>query len=564
MGFDCTFHVIDENAIRGRFVPKLLQRTDVETELDRVMENPKSLWDQVRNALNGRDPEDPKVEASPESAASMVCQLAVMFSACSLPHHYERGLAFSLWDSLDLEGAGEFPEAFAFDPEPLFKEVVEEYPALHGQFNRIFTGNYSTGIYVPAKHVPEVLAWLEDKVRVFPKSDRRLFKGLLAILRTATAQKLGFWEATDLAVPMMGTVPGDPDLMTAEYLQNLRGQANPHVQSAPVEGEMNAYDWSIAGGSLVTADQQNWRTSCWDLTTWPPRQVHMVKEFAHYRARLGDGRWLFFSSANANEKPRVFRPCLLGIDWSWQTAPPVVIDGKERSVTAGGMVADKLIVFQPYDSHLVKGQTCLLAPPVMLEQSGWIPCPGLRPVEARPSVVARFIEVPICAVTRLTDGTDLLLWDGDGYEWHNGKFELTFPMAARGGESNWTCVPAGNDGLFYIAGRRLFEAHRGRPPVAHAPNWTNIMYLFPGPQGSIIVKEGDNMDGDVAKLYFPQEGSFIHIEPELFDDNEYGFVYWSQPSERFLVHYGEHWLSLPTRFVLDQPRFRVDTSAATC
>jgi hypothetical protein len=559
MGFDCTFHVIDEQAIRDRFVPKLLERADEETELDRVMEESESLWEQARSALNGQNPEEPEEEASPESAASLVSQLAVMFNACSLPYHYERGLAFSLWDRLDLDGAGEFPESFAFDPEPLFNEVVKEYPALRGQFNRWFTGNYSTGVYVPASHVPEVLAWLEAKVQAFAKGDRRIFKGLQAILRTAAARRLGFWEATDLAVPMTGTVPGDRNLMTADYLHNLKGSPAPYVERAPVEGEVSAHDWSIANGSLITADQEKWRTSCWDLTTWPPRQVHVVNEFAPYRARLRDGQWLFFSSANAKEKPRVFRPRLLGTDWSWQTMPSVEIDGTERSVSLGGFVCDKFIVFRPVDRHAGGSQSALLAPPVMLDRATWIPCPGLTAVEGRPSALAGFIEDPVCAVAYLADGNDLLLWDGDGYEWHNGKFELTFPMAARKREWQWTGLPAGVDGLFFLAERRLFEAHRGQPPVAHAPNWTNIMYLFPGPRGSIIVREGNNQDGDVAKLYFPQEGSFIHIEPELFDDNKYSFVYWTQPSDRFLVQYGKEWLSIPTNIVLDQPRFRADT-----
>ena len=501
-------------------------------------------------------------------AASLICQLAVMFSACSLPHHYERGLAFSLWDRLELEEAGEFPESFAFDPEPLFNEVIEEYPSLRGQFNRWFTGNYSTGVYVPARHVPEVLAWLEGKVQAFAKGERRIFKGLLAILRTAAAQRFGFWEATDLAVPMMGTIPGDPNLMTADYLHNLQGQASPYVQRTPIEGAVDPYDWSIANGSLITADQEKWRTSCWDLTTWPPRQVHVVNEFAPYRTRLRDGRWLCFSSTNAKEKPRVFRPRLLGTDWSWQTLPPVVINGEERSVSAGGFVGDKFIVFRPVDSHGGNSPSNLLAPPVMFDGAKWIPCPGLHPVEGRPSALAGFIEDPVCAVANLADGRDLLVWDGDGYEWRSGKFwqsgkfQLTFPMRARKGERDWTSLPAGVDGLFYLAERRLFEAHRGQPPVAHAPNWKNIMYLFPGPQGSIIVWEGDSKDGDAAKLYFPQEGSFIHIEPELFDDNEYSFVYWSQLSDRFLVQYGKEWLSLPTAVVLNQPRFRAHTGVA--
>ncbi len=568
MGYDCTFHVIDEDAIRHRFVPKLLRRVDTNTELDKIIENSESLWERVRGALNGQHPEEPEEDASPELAASLVCQLAVMFSACSLPHHYERGLAFSLWDRLDLDGASEFPDSLAFDPETLFSEVVDEYPTLRGQFSRWFTGNYSTGVYLPAHHVSEVLAWLENTIQSFSKGDRRRFKGLVEILRTAAASNLGFWEATDLAVPMMGTAAGDPKLMTADYLHNLKGKGNSRVERAPIEGDLNAYDWSIANSELISADQGKWRTSCWDLAKWPPVQVHVVEEFSPYRTRLRDGSWLLFSSANANEKPRVFRPRLLGADRSWQAIAPVIIDGKERSVSKGGFIDRKLIVFQPIETSSGTSQSKSLAPPVMLDGTNWILCPGLASVEARPSELRGFFEDPVCGIANLADGCDLLVWDGDGYEWRSGsfwrsgKFIVTFPMAARKGERNWTSLSAGNDRLFYIAGRRLFEARRGQPPIIHAANWANIMYLFPGPQGSIIVREGDNKDGDASKLYFPQDGSFIHIEPELFDDNEYSFVYWSERSNRFLVHYGKEWLSIQTSVVLDQPRFRADSGVA--
>ena len=57
MGYDCTFHLIDEQALRERFVPKLLGRSDEETAFDRVVENADQLWTEVREGLNGEDPE---------------------------------------------------------------------------------------------------------------------------------------------------------------------------------------------------------------------------------------------------------------------------------------------------------------------------------------------------------------------------------------------------------------------------------------------------------------------------------------------------------------------------
>src|SRR3954471_11170961 len=114
MGYDCTLHLIDENAIRDSFVPRLLKRSRKETPLDRVHSTAKDLWGQVRKALR---------EDGGDEAASMVCQLAVMFAACSLPHHYERGFALSLGEDQQRNVAARFPAELRFSPESLFTEV---------------------------------------------------------------------------------------------------------------------------------------------------------------------------------------------------------------------------------------------------------------------------------------------------------------------------------------------------------------------------------------------------------------------------------------------------------
>ncbi len=84
------------------------------------------------------------------------------------------------------------------------------------------------------------------------------------------------------------------------------------------------------------------------------------------------------------------------------------------------------------------------------------------------------------------------------------------------------------------------------------------MYVRPGPAGGILLHEGGSKDGDVAKLYFPADGTFIHIEPELFDDKDYPFITWSAPADRFIVLAGK-FLAVPTAAVLSLPRYRAST-----
>ena len=93
MGFDCTLHAVDERKISHTLVPALVsgKAPKVFTGEDRV------LREQTMRSL-AKDPS--------KDAASIVCQLALIFASQSHPYHYERGFALSLWprqpDGLDV------------------------------------------------------------------------------------------------------------------------------------------------------------------------------------------------------------------------------------------------------------------------------------------------------------------------------------------------------------------------------------------------------------------------------------------------------------------------------
>ncbi|QEH38275.1 hypothetical protein OJF2_68730 [Aquisphaera giovannonii] len=548
MGYDCTLHLVDEAAIRDEFVPRLLGRSRKRTALDRVMPDAAELWAKAREALAGDDPRE---------AASLVCQLAVMFSACSLPHQYERGFALSLWDRQEDEVAVEFPAELASSPEPLFAEVVAQHPELHGRFPTWFSGNFSTGVYVPADRVKEVLAWVEGRVAAFTKGRQRDFRGLLGILRAAAAKGLAYWEATDLAIPMAGQFPGDPALMIAAYLGNEPGAASREVEMAPLGGHVATLWTQIIDERLVSTDYDPLGTNVWDLGTWPPRQEHRVGDFAASLARSREGRWLLLSAVDPKARPRVFRPRLYAdLAGKPEPLPPVVLDGAEREASGCGFAGETPVVFLSKRWDCKAGDP--LAPPVWLEGEAWKSIPGLPAAAARPSSLRGSVQEPVIGTVPLADGGDVIIWDGDGYERRGDAFEKTFAMGARQPESNWTCAPAGRDGFFYLSDRRLFEVHRGVGPVAHAKGWKNIMTIGVGPSGSLLLKEGNNDDGDAAKLYFPADGSFIHIDPALFDDREYTAIHWSPDAGRFLV-VGGKFLAVPTSRVLALPRYKAST-----
>lgn len=549
MGYDCTFHLIDEQAIRNEFVPKLLGRSVKQTPLDKVHENAANLWATVRKALQeGLDSEGEEIDE--KRAASLLCQLACMYSACSLPYHYERGLAFSLWP--DKKFGSEFPSHFVHSPEPLFTEVVRQYPQLQGKFPEWFTGNFSTGVYIPSEKVTALREWLESQLQTLTKGERRAFRGLLAMLRAAEEKKLAFWEATDLTIPMTGAVAGDPALMTAEHLRNAPGGVTPTekvklpVEAARVGGRGNLHILSHANPDT---------TVLLDLSQWPPRHHVRSQEFAWNADGDRDGRWLLVSRTG----PGDFRNPVRGRVFSDLRKDPELIlrvedKGADVQINDGFLVGGRVVLIP--DTYPCKPGMELMA--WMQDGEEMRPAPGLPAHTARKE---RFSMAWIVRdVARLADGSEVLVWDGEGYEWDGSRFQQTFQLGLTDPYNALSAIPSGDDGFFFITQRKLFEVHRGGKAVRHAPLWENVMAALPGPADGLLLKEGNNPDDDIGKLYFPADGTFIRIEPESLGDQDlYDFLCWSQGANRIIASDGANLYAVPVETILALPRYDART-----
>jgi hypothetical protein len=552
MGYDCTFHLVDERAVREEFVPRLLGRSQGETALDRVHQNAAGLWALGRRALEeGVNEEGEPMDA--DDVASLLCQLALVYSSCSLPHHYERGWAFSLWP-VDAAGAA-FPDRFAHSPEPLFAEVVRACPRLKGKFPKWFSGNYSTGVYVPADKVAKVRRWLEGVLEPLPKGDRRMFRGLMAVLRAAEERGLAYWEATDLAIPIMGQVPGDPGLLTADYLHNVPGGV------APAEKHELPRQLDRVGGRgdvHVLTDHHPDRTVVLDLGGWPPRRHARKREFVWNADADQDGRWLLVSRAGVGDHRNPVRGRVLR---DLRKDPELILEveegGAEVKVNDGFLVAGRVVLIPDPDGLPVGAELHVW----MQEGDRMVRAPGLPPHRVRAD---RYSNAWIVrGVARLASGSEVLVWDGEGYEWDGARFQHTFPLALTDPYDDLSAVPAGEDGFYFIHKRKLYEVHRAKKKVRQGPKWTNVMAMLPGPEGGLLLKEGGNPDGDIGKLYFPGEKTFIHIEPELLGDQDlYDFLCWSQQAERIVASDRHNLYAVPVASILALPRFHARTGEA--
>ena len=437
-------------------------------------------------------------------------------------------------------------------PEPLFAEVVRRYPQLKGKFPKWFTGNYWTGVYVPAEKVSAVRQWLETQLEPLTKGERRTYRGLLAMLRAAEDKKLAFWEATDLAIPIVGQAPGNPELMTADYLRNAPGGV------APAEKvKLLAHGDRIGGhGDIhVLSAAHPDTTVLVDLGHWPPRFHVRPQEFAWRADADRDGRWLLVSRVGPGDH---LNPVRGRVFTDLRKKPELILqvedNGTEAKVNDGFLVGGRVVLIP--DTSSCQPKTELTA--WMQEGEEMRPATGLPPHRVRKGNFGN--EWLVRGVARLAGGTEVLVWQGEGYEWKGKRFQQTFPLGLTDPYDKLSPVPVGTDGFFFVSARKLFEVHRGQKPVRHGPKWKNVMAALPGPDDSLLLKEGGNPDGDIGKLYFPGDKTFIHIEPELLGDQDlYNFLCWSEGANRIVASDGYNLYAVPVETILALPRYNART-----
>ncbi|WP_107657231.1 hypothetical protein [Nocardia suismassiliense] len=556
MGYDCTLHLVDEDAIREQFVPRLLGSSTEPTALDRVHPGAEDLWRRVRELLLGADA---------RAAAEAVSVAAVMFSASMLPYRYERGLALSL----AFEEGRVFPDSVfvpkaEYAPDGLFTEVVAAHPQLHRQFSSAwFSGNYSTGLYVPADHVADVLDWVQEQLVPLSKGERRKYRGIVATLRAAADRKLGYWEATDLAVPAAGEFPGDPELMWAQYLGN-DGTPAAAVETAPASPIASVLDDIVDGFLLSHSDGKNPRVELWDLAVWPPRLSLQRNEFWVAAARTPTGGWLAMSTHDTKARPRVFGPILVdGADDAPKLLPAKGPGEADLNAHECYVLGARPVVLHEVKRHLLRFGGLNVGDPLpgplwLAESGAWEQIPGI-PAAAVVKSVLGDAALPMTGGARLADGSTVLIWDGNGYELDatGTGCVRSFEMGAERSHVAFTSVPAGDDGFFYLSNRDLYEIHRGGTPIRHVEAWTNVMAVRPGPDGGLLLKFGENDEGDVGVLYFPEDGTYISLPPEMFDDrSSYSALYWSEAADRIVVVRGG-FVAVAVESVLAQPRSAV-------
>ena len=524
MGYDCTFHLVDEKLITEELVPALLGHRDPPRDLQGHYEDHAEIWQKVRAALR----DDPA-----EEAAQTICQLAVMLASCRLPHTQARGLAFSLWHKQDAI-ADQPPWG---SPASLFAALTAAHPRLEGRFPSGFTSNYTTGVYLSPARVPEALKWLEGQLAKIAMGDRERFLPIVRVLRAAAKGGYGFWEATDLSV-----------VLTRQALLT-EGEPKPaalRAHTLPIH-IFPTLLW-FGEDALLLSEDKHYQTVYLDLSVFPPRSEVRKGEFAIGAARSRGGRWALLASVDAEPRPRIFD--LRFVDELGGEARRVDSEGRSCDHLAAS-VGDRVYLFPSADGVRYKGAVHPWwsdGGPLQLDD-GLPAAVGVQIGKLGPSFTHGSVQ--------LGDGGDVLIWDGDGYERRGEGWEKTFAIAAQPSHMRWSSIPAGSDGFYYLSNRELFEVHRGDAPVRHLRTIDNIMGIAQGPGGSLILKQGQNKQGDVAKVYFPEEGRYTGLDREDFgasESNGFGAVVWSRAARLVIGLNYDTLRALPEAEVLAKKR----------
>jgi hypothetical protein len=277
-----------------------------------------------------------------------------------------------------------------------------------------------------------------------------------------------------------------------------------------------------------------------DLDVWPPSPVVIDTEYVASFDVLPDGRLVVYSMLTAPESGYMIRIHPRGWPAKPATGPPDVY----HTPTPGDIwevhtVGERVVSFR---SLIEKDGRPETKRAYALMADRFQPARDLPKVQTfDPGRLAH--QTYANGKVTMADRTEVLIWDGNGYELKGGRFERTWELAAEDsvGLGGWTAVPWGEDGFFYLSGRQVWCARRGADPVPVMPDADNVMFLSPGPGGSVIASHGKNRKALAARVWFPADGTYIPVtrkELGIAPNSSPDELYWSAVTRHVYTKFG--------------------------
>jgi hypothetical protein len=580
MDYGCTLHLVKEESIREEFVSRVLGRepdtkrdaepvkgrgfsffglrwgAPPETVLDLKQRghpdragNPPSSgrrWRNMRLALEKREP---------HVAARRLSELAIRFASKELRYALvdERQVVLSNWHEWKNEGLPDLPSHLLPSPEDvLFRDVVAAYPRVAGYFHIGFDGEPAPGLFVPEANVAPLLAWLRDNVlTLLDPQERRVFRDVVNVLEYAQQHGYAYWEAMGLDVEESSAA------IFARTPPPAAKGLRKHVIPEPEPSTAGGYTcfWGPLERLWIISERDQRTTVCFDLGTWPPREIGRPTGFLVGPTLSRDGRLLakrYMPSASTYALGYFHGGSDSHLSFGDSTWRPLAIDHEDDAPGTPrlGWMGSRAVALFARQRDLE---------PQLFVQDGdrFVPGPALPPLlPGGPSVDGWW--TPHSGFTTLASGESLLIWDGYAYRLDAAGLTRCYDLGAAGYAGDWRTVATPEGGFFFLSISRLYELRANGAVIRHARDIDNIMQVMAGPEGTLLLHQGGNSEADIGKLYDPRDGSYASLTREMFGFDElwehFDSIFWSRATDSIVVMYKCVLHALPTRVVLDLPR----------
>jgi hypothetical protein len=521
VGFDCTLHVVDENAL-ARFVDRFLGRASARSPFDDAFPNAAELVEKTKQILLGDDP---------QLAGRTLGELAMLYVSAEGPHAYSRGVSLSLWHEASM-GAPMPPDGLG-SVEELLGPIVDAYPAIRDRVRRFFDQNYCVGPFVRAVDVPGVLAYVEKVLAAMVPGDRRPYQVLARVLRAAAARGMAYWEATDLGVGqaheewLEAEVPEGSSLVLAPSAASL---SRPTAQSGDLFVMYEGFDTHIVDLSSFPPTSRvipGFRTIAAGFTPWGTLLMRAATDSTR--------RPLAFSLFEVGSADGAPRPLAIPLPWDLGFALPY---------------RDRVLLFP--NRKVLKEHPD--ARPLALRDGRLTPL-DLPPAKGRQKPAG--LELA-CDAVPFGDGSMLVVWDGAPY-----RLDGDAVMPLGGGELETrspypqNAVAVSDDAIVGMFGQTPVRISRDGARQSILPQ-IGALAIVRGPGNALILQQPDNVEGDALKIWWPRTREMTSIQPHVFavDDNPSFVAFASGPGQlvAYYMHDKHAWRALPWDAIAAIPR----------
>jgi hypothetical protein len=508
MGFDCTLHVIDEQSI-VRFVDRFLGRSTEKAPFDKKFKQGQKLLEEVRQ----------KIASSPEEGARHLLQLCLMWCSAETPHVPSRNFALSYWfDKTEVEPVP--MSLLETSLEGRLSEIVAAFPVLKGKLHLGFDGNYSVGYFVAPSKISELQSFIAKCSEDLPIDQRKALEPLSHILRVAEKKKMAYWEATDLQVTLANdSWLKEPKVKTKLSVRNL--------MPLPIGSTSDLR--AIDGETLVISRAHPDYTSIINCAAKPPT-VRTIPDFFLSDAFIDKGKLVGVARYQHKNPYRVYE---------------LPLQGSETPLCT---------LTTPFDLSAIgrAGDETILVPGPPKEPARWMKGDQLEAIQELPLGTDYYLKG--FELEPFGDGSFLLGWCKKGYRLTGRKIEpLLDHFEPEHSKASSGRISEKIGEVITLSNRRVAQIHVKGEVSFLAAGIPNIMQMAKGPEGTLLLLQGDNDEDDAFKVLWPNQ-EVTQIKPKDVGVRDLYGIVWSPTQKAVLVFSGASLLAIDWSTIALQKR----------